>query len=94
MGSDHRVVSAKLKLSLRTSKQDKKVKFDWKQVTNSPELQNRYTVTVKNKFQVLETDDNSTRYEKFVVANKEAMRECLKVRKGKKVLLDPQIQEW
>ena len=94
VGSDHRVVSAKLKLSLRTSKQDKKVKFDWKQVTNSPELQNRYTVTVKNKFQVLETDDNSTRYEKFVVANKEAMRECLPVRKGKKSALrssDPRV---
>ena len=73
VGSDHRVVSAKVKLSLRTSKEDKKVRFDWKQFTKSSELQQRYTVAVNNRFQVLETDDNGTRYDKFVAANKEAM---------------------
>ena len=94
VGSDHRVVSAKVKLSLRTSKEDKKVRFDWKQFTKSSELQQRYTVAVKNRFQVLETDDNGTRYDKFVAANKEAMKECLPERKRRKTALrssDPRV---
>ena len=79
---------------MRTSKEDKKVRFDWKQFTKSSELQQRYTVAVKNRFQVLETDDIGTRYDKFVAANKEAMKECLPERKRRKTALrssDPRV---
>lgn len=87
VGSDHRVVSAKVKMSLRTSKHNKKVRFDWQQLTKSSEMQERYTVTVRNRYQVLESDDNGTRYEKFVEANKEAMKECLPERRRRKTAL-------
>jgi hypothetical protein len=41
------------------------------------ELQEKYTVLVKNKFQVLTGESNGTKYEKFAQANKETMEECL-----------------
>ncbi|XP_062577713.1 uncharacterized protein LOC134239565 [Saccostrea cucullata] len=94
--SDHRIVSAKIKLSLRTSKTAQKVKYDWKQFSSNTELQKKYTVAVKNRFQILMDESNSERYEKFVKANQEAMKECLPKRaKIKKSLrsLDPRVSE-
>ena len=76
LGSDHRVVSAKICLSLRTAKQARKVRYDWKLFSSSSELQEQYTIAVKNRYQVLAEDNNGTRYEKFVEANKQAMEEC------------------
>ena len=53
VGSDHRVVCARIKLSLRTSKVAKKMKYNWQQFTTDSELQQKYTVAVKNRYQVL-----------------------------------------
>ena len=77
VGSDHRLVCAKIKLSLRTAKQTSKIKYDWQRFSTSPEIQQQYTIAVKNRYQVLEADDNGTRYEKFVEANMQAMEECV-----------------
>ena len=71
--SDHRVLSAKLQLSLRVSKNARKIRYDWKQFSATPEIQKQYAVEVKNRFEVLEEDSNGERYEKFVAANKVAM---------------------
>ena len=87
VASDHRAVCARVKLSLRVSKTPKKVKYDWKKLTQDHELQQLYTVSVKNRYLVLEADNNGTRYEKFVHANREAMEECLpKVTKSRRAL--------
>ena len=75
VGSDHRVVTAELQLSLRTAKHARKIRYDWQRFSASPEIQENYTVAVKNRFQVLEEDNNEERYEKFVTANKEATEE-------------------
>ena len=75
--SDHRVVSAKLWLSLRTSKHAQKTRYDWKRFSASPELQENYTVAVTNRFEVLHDDSNEVRYDKFVAANKIAMEEVV-----------------
>ena len=75
VGSDHRVVTAELQLSLRTAKHARKIHYDWERFSASPEIQENYTVAVKNRFQVLEEDNNEERYEMFVTANKEAMEE-------------------
>ena len=86
VGSDHRVVCAKIKLSLRISKVAKKMKYDWKQFSTDPDLQWKYTVAVKNRYHVLSDEGNGVKYEKFVKANRQAMEECLpkktKVRKS------------
>ena len=84
VGSDHRVVSAKLQLSLRTAKHARKIRYDWQRFSATPEIQENYTVTVKNRFQVLEEDTNKERYEKFVAANKEAMEEWVPKKPKKK----------
>ena len=54
--------------SLRKSKAPtKKTKYDWS-VLKDDDIQNKYTVTVKNKYAALcvEEDDASERYEKFI----------------------------
>lgn len=83
VGSDHRVVCAKIRLSLRTAKHAKKVRHDWKRFSASPEIQEQYTVAVKNRFQVLEDDGCGTSYENFVEANRQAMEECVPVKPKK-----------
>ena len=87
MKSDHRVVCARIRLSLRTSKTPRKVKYDWKQFSEDPELQQKYTVAVRNRYQVLAEDSNGVKYDKFVEANREAMVEYLpKKSRSKKAL--------
>ena len=96
IGSDHRVVSANVRLSLRTTKHAKKVRYDWKQFSCSSELQQTYTIAVKNRYEILEEDDNNTRFDKFVEANKESMVECIPKRPKKKSALrssDPRVVE-
>ena len=82
--SDHRVVSARIQLSLRTAKTVRKVRFDWKKFSDSPDIQAAYTVAVKSRFQVLAEDDNGTSYEKFIEANKKAMEDIVPQREKRK----------
>ena len=94
VGSDHRVVCAKIRLSLRTAKQAKKIRYDWKRFASSPDIQQVYTVEVSNRFQALEEDDNGTSYEKFVEANRQAMEECVPLKPKRKSVhtsTDPQV---
>ena len=75
VGSDHGVVCAKLRLSLRMTKHAKKVRYDWKRFSMSPAIQEKYTVAVRNRFQELEDEGNGASYENFVEANRQAMEE-------------------
>ncbi len=55
IGSDHRVVIARVKLSLRTSRTPKRVPVpDWSKLKTGTSLQERYSVEVKNRFDLLE----------------------------------------
>ena len=48
LGSDHRILTAKIKLSLRMKKSaPRKIPYDWSAL-NEPKLQQLYTVTVRN----------------------------------------------
>ena len=53
------------------------VKYDWKKFSESPDLQQEYTVEVRNRFQILEDEDLTEGYQRFVEANKEAMEACV-----------------
>jgi hypothetical protein len=78
VGSDHRVVSMRVRLSLRVPKPSPKIHHDWKTFLGSPVLQARYTVEVRNRFQLLDAEEGpSAVYERFVAANVEATRECV-----------------
>jgi hypothetical protein len=75
VGSDHRIVSSKIRLSLRKSKAPPmKKQYDWKQLACDKNLQDLYTIEVCNRFQLLEEKEESAsdQYERFINANKEA----------------------
>ena len=75
VGSDHRIVSAKITLSLRSSKKCKPNPMkliDWQQIHNNSEMSSAYAIEVRNRYDLLSLpdDDIETKYEKLVNANK------------------------
>ena len=74
LASDHRVLTAKIKLSLRmTQSHLRKIRYDWA-AWKDPELLMLYTVTVKTRYSELTVpeDEISQEYGKFVKASKDA----------------------
>ena len=71
--TDHRVVSIKIPLSLRAPKlRGNKVKYDWKAFSTTPDLQMNCEIEVRNRFQLLQKDEDPTDcYERFVQTNEE-----------------------
>ena len=58
--SDHRVVIARVKLSLRVSKTKRKAPApDWELLKTDKNLQEKYAVEVKNRFSMLEQEDHT-----------------------------------
>ena len=55
LGSDHRIVSANIKLRLRAEVENKckRVKFDWPKLIDSKDLQNEFEIEIKNRFNLL-----------------------------------------
>ena len=77
----------------------RKKKYDWSELKNT-ELQNLYTITVQNRFAELlaeddcGSDDVTTQYENFILANNEAAEKLLPTRERKKskvIASDPRI---
>ena len=61
--SDHRVISATLKLSLRVSKKaatHPMKRIDWKEVSTNSQMSKDFAIQVFNKFQLLSTTDVDT----------------------------------
>ncbi|XP_066927942.1 uncharacterized protein [Clytia hemisphaerica] len=77
VGSDHRIVSCRISLSLRSSKKSKPdpmKSIDWQQVYCNHDLRTTYTIEVKNRFDTLaQADDDTLRksYQNLIKANKE-----------------------
>ena len=98
--SDHRVVTANVSLRLRQSKPssaNKVAKYIWSDLASNKELQERYAVEVRNRYQLLlDEDEQDQDYDKFVLASAEAAKECLRpVPKNKKKAksLDPRVKD-
>ena len=88
VGSDHRVVSMRVRLSLRVPKTSPKIRRDWRALKTSTDLQARYTVEVRNRFQPLsEEEDPDTRNNRLLTAHKEAAEECIPVMKRSRTSL-------
>jgi len=82
-GSDHRVLTARLKLSLRAGKQPpRKVNYDWKALKD-PKLQQQYTVGVRNRYAALCTgnQDMTEKYQCFIDACAQYTKELIPVKK-------------
>ena len=99
--SDHRIVTATVSLRLRSTKpnaNNKITKYIWSDLATNKEMQEKYAVEVRNRYQLLlnECDEPVARdYNKFVQATAEAAKECLRPapRSKKKVKsLDPRVK--
>ena len=81
VSSDHRIVTAKIRLSLRrnatrtaTTKQ-----YDWA-LLNNMDIKDKYTLALRNKFDALQKSEIRTpndEYENFVNAHLEAAAKCI-----------------
>ena len=78
IGSDNRIVTAKIRLSLRADSRatPKKVKYDWSKLATDPDLQDRYTLEIRNRYSILAENndgDQSQRYNYLIQVNKETV---------------------
>ena len=80
VGSDHRIVSARIKLSLRKSKTiSGKKQHDWSLLCTDSDLQKQYSIEVRNRFQPLDIADEcaTEKYDRFIRANREAAEKTI-----------------
>ena len=83
IGSDHRLVTAKIKLSLRMSRAPERRKiYDWTMLKD-PELQRQYTVEVSNRYEALAegVSDITELYQCFIDANNKTAGELIPAKK-------------
>ncbi|PIK57531.1 hypothetical protein BSL78_05595 [Apostichopus japonicus] len=77
VGSDHRILTCRIVLSLRAPKQStqKRTVLVWKVLRTDAELQKKFTIAVKNRYSVLSTNaaDPCEEYSYLVQANKEVV---------------------
>ena len=93
MGSDHRIVSSCVKLSLRVSKKSKPhpmKSFNWKEVSSNSALSEQFSLAVHNRFEglcdsnELNVNNIDTIYSKLIEATEYVAKEMLPVKpKGK-----------
>ena len=91
LGSDHRVVASKVRISFRkTKKPPRRVHYDYTALKKDEELQRRYAVDVQNRFSCLveEEDEATERYGKLVVAIESANKSYLP-KKARHKQIDP-----
>ena len=80
LGSDHRVIGMRVRLSLRVRKRPAKCPtYDWKRLAMCPNIQTMYNIEVRNRFQPLANcEDPSKDYEQFIKANELAAKACVR----------------
>ena len=91
LGSDHRVVVSKVRISFRkTKKPPRRVHYDYTALKRNEELQKRYAVDVQNRFSCLveEEDEATERYGKLVLAI-EAANQSFLPKKARQKQIDP-----
>ena len=87
VGSDHRIVTARIRLSLRkTKRKQMREEYDWEILKRVPTLQQAFSVEVENHFQCLqELDESSTeRYQRFINSYNQAAKTILPTTSRKK----------
>ena len=82
LGSDHRIVVAKVILILRATKQKMKIKpkYVWSDLRDQVKLQEKYANGVKEKFNIQSLDEESLskKYERLVEAINETAVGCMR----------------
>ena len=76
VGLDHRIVSLRMRLSLRYSKMDKvKDWYNWQKLEPNRKQQDKNAVEIRDKFQELDMEGETPRekYQRFIVANQKVV---------------------
>ena len=88
IGSDHRVLTARVKLSLRIARTPARSKvYDWGILRTDEDLQQLYSVKLQNRYEELniENDNNVTnKYLNLIKANEDAASNLLPIKKRSK----------
>ena len=88
LGTDYRVITAKIRLSLRMSSAPKRRKvYDWDLLKTDSKLQETYTKTISNKYQELNSSytlDATEKYKNFIRANDETGEMLMPVKERRK----------
>ena len=87
IGSEYRVISARLKLNLREVKTPAQKKlYNWSALSNNEELQHQYTIQLRNRDPELciEGKDITEKYDKLIKTNNETANLLLQTRERKK----------
>ena len=80
VGSDHRIVTAKVRLSLRQNKPSttKKSQYDWSRLLSDDHIKELYSTEVKNQFEALQNlevaNDSNELYNIIIQAYEEAAK--------------------
>ena len=81
--TDHRIVTANLKVSFRTNKKKSytSTRYQWSQLTTDPHTRDRFATTLNNRFDTLNDlsndDTPNSIYQNFIEASKHAAKRCL-----------------
>ena len=87
VGSDHRVVTMEVCLSLRKAKtMPKKPRYEWKLLRYDTTLQQKFSLELRNKFNVLHDENSSAteQYSALIIAKDHAAKKVLPVVKTSK----------
>ena len=91
VNSDHRIVSARVRLSVRANKPKRRTNvYCWDALRNDSNIQNEFSITLKNRFEELCNEvnlDNNDKYSNIVTACKEAAERVLPKRAKIRTLL-------
>ena len=80
VGSDHRIVTARVQLSLRATKPPTtKKRYDWKALRHDQVLQSAFSLRLRNRFDLLSNESATAteHYDPLVKANEFAASETL-----------------
>lgn len=80
VGSDHRIVTAKIRLSLRVTKAPaQRKRYDWMQLRYNTEIRAKFSIELRNKFSELQDESSSAtnQFDALVKAKEHAAAETL-----------------
>ena len=86
VSSDHRIVSPKIRVSLRVNKPKAASipRYDWSTLLFNDDMRNRYTVSVRKLFDNYQQDTDhhtaDSTYDNFVIAHSEAAVHCIQLK--------------
>lgn len=83
VSTDHRIVTSKLKLSLRANKTKKSSRqpYNWSTLSHDNQIKQRFIFELRNRFDALQAQEQeptaNTTYENFVRSHQEAAKKCI-----------------